>query len=238
MIVIRALILFSCIVTLSCGSKKIVTSNNCILDSATNTISGPDIRAKEFYRKRLFIPRVLEELSLGRKKIYYSHFSDHAQEEYARYHIYGCRDTTWAKQRMVEHIMEKYHVYKYDSIYYDTIYTVQVVDESKLVKSHEPCDRSMSHFNRINGMFLHIYQCLEWNLVAHLMLPPEFNENTNSVEYNMRSGRHDISVPVYLASTKGFDVYQQYILDSLGIHIAPLRIDTIPLGVYEYNYKN
>ena len=151
------------------------------------------------------------------------------------YHIYGCRDTTWAKRTMADHLMKKYRIERYDSTYLDTVYKLEIFDESKLHRSEDSCVITMIKGDVINGMPYDHYKCMPWGPVVQCILP--YDRNTNSIDTEMREGSYDISVPREMDKALGVKYYSDTYLSHYGMSLSFLRIDTVHLGVYKYKKK-
>jgi hypothetical protein len=239
MIVIKKtiVVLVSIVLLTSCSITKIMESK-CILDKESNVIKGNVRNAKVFYDEMHFLPRVIENfLSEGKKPpIEYKDFSKKAGRinKFAGYHIYGCADTTWAKQKMAYHLMDKYHINRYDSTYFDTAYSVTVIDESKLEYSKDSCDYFMSLGSTFYDEIVTEYKCISWGMVTHFLMPIGMSNKTNSIESEDRPGYYNIKVPAYVYKEQGLPAYQKYLQDWLGLEMTFERVDTINIGVYEY----
>lgn len=226
------IIILCSIIYTSCAIIK--HSNACVLDYETNSITGTDNLDTLYDIPQLYIPRILETIYFDSDEIHNAHFSRNASEEFVGVHISGCKDTIAAKERMAFHLMEKYKVLRYDSTFLRTIYSAEVVDESKLIHSKPNCEKLISLGNNEDGIIINKFTCLSWKSLNHLLIPLELNHETNSVEFESREGTYDLSVPDHMITEFGFETYQKYILENLGIQMHKIRIDTVDLGVYKY----
>lgn len=229
-------ILISCIFLKSCTSVRLNDNVECNLDYSTNTISGESKDAKEFKVEVLFIPRLIEDLlnNVPKHKIeYVEWYRQTAREDrYTGYQIIGCADTTWAKTTMAHHIIDKYNVQRMDSIYYDTVYTVSVVDESKIEQSANPCQAILS-VNYIDSLtYMKSPRCVSWGMICYQIMPIGMSHKTNKFIGEDRDGLFNIDVNTLIYRNKGLEEYQEYLRSSHGIDMSFTRIDTIDLGVY------
>jgi len=240
MIVIRRVLFFSVCTFLvsSCFTTKKIEAE-CILDKENNIIKGNSNDAKTFYKKKYFLPRAIESfLKVGKKpQIEYSDFSRQSPREnkFARYHIYGCKDTTWAKEAMAYHLMDKYHINRYDSTHYDTVYAINVIDESKLeYNSNKDCHFEVAFGAVYNDVVVTELRCVNYGFLCGSILLLGMKRNTNSIEINDREGNFNIRIPAYLYRDQGLEAYKKYLNDELGFDLSIVRVDTINIGVYEY----
>jgi len=214
----------------SCLVKK--PNYKCVLVYETNTIYGYELNQKVFYDSIKYVPLILEDLINNSDEINNTHFSRNSNNKYAGYRISGCRDTTWAKQTMAAHLMKKYNVERFDSVYLDTVYRLEVIDESRLIKSPDSCIATYIKGDVIDGIPFNHYKCIPWGPIAHFTLP--YNSNTNSIDVDLREGNYDLSVPREMDKKIGVEYYSKTFLEPQGMSLRFERIDTIHLGVYRY----
>ncbi len=134
---------------------------------------------------------------------------------------------------MAYHLIDKYHINRYDSIYYDTIYKITVLDESKLEYRKDSCQKLISFGSTFNDIAITDYRCISWGMICY-SLTWGMNSNTNSIESDDRNGYYDIKIPVFMYRDQGLIAYQNYLKKWLGLELKFERIDTMKNGVYEY----
>ena len=179
--------------------------------------------AKTIKNEIRFLPSAIELLLFPTKKPYEVFVDDYnnntkSQDRFIDYHIEGCADTLWAKQAMAEHLMDKYCLTRRDSTYYDTVYWVSVLDDSKLVYVDEDCPFTDHNFYRpTDKPHYNDLLCVHWGEVCYYLLWCGLDLDTNTVEYNFRDGRYDFRVPVEAYRRGGMPEYQRVLRDSLGI---------------------
>lgn len=231
--------LFICALVFNACSVKKESKDICILDFTENTIKGTSQLSKEFYVERRFLPRLIEDLISHpdvKSEIDYEDFYEKSSrnESYQGYLIQGCSDTTWAKMKMANHLLLKYDIERFDSTYFDTVYSVKLLDESKLKLSSVPCRRNGYHASkRINEPHYIDLECVKWSTICRFLLRGVLNRKTNTVEFEERVGDYDFRVPIEVFRKQGLKAYQKYLIDSIGINMSFLRIDTVNVGVYK-----
>lgn len=223
--------------------RTVSPSIECVLDVEANSLVGNAMSAKQYKVRQRYIPASIEMLTKGielkyiGKSVDAMHFSENAPEKFCGYAIIGCRDTTWAKITMAEHLMKKYGVTRYDSTYLDTVYRFNVVDEDKLVMVDDSCTMFMSNGDIIGGIRHKLYKCFKWGTIANFSLPPEYHDDTNSVEFENREGKYAIAVPKGIAAVYGLQYYSDNFLSIYGVELVFERVDTVRLGVYRYDLQ-
>ena len=237
MIVIIKDMLFLMITTAFLTSCSILRTGKCTLDYETNTISGNTSGQKEFYRPSYNIKCSIEEL-IGNTKcsVAVSHESlkRRSSQIFARYHIYGCKDTTWAKRAMADHLMNKYHISREDSTYLDTVLLLTVIDESKLDRVEDDCSVvGVGTLPYAEEPHSH-YTCFRW--FGRGFLPHEYSSRHRSisVDYKPRPGKYNYKTPLYVVEQQGLEAYSDILLERYGVTLTWDRVDTVTVPVYKY----
>lgn len=226
---------------LGCKSVQLLDDCKCILVADENLITGKDKSAKEICQPRGFIPSMIQYLTRSvprdRSDQIHIHFLENAPIQYAGYSISGCVDTTWAKQTMAEHLMKKYGVVKFDSIYERSIMKLQVINDSLLAvhRSQDDCEMMISMYNQYNEELVNTYKCIEWNTAADLFNPSDKHHYRYKVLSDRHEGKYDFSIPVDLAERQGLKGYNKYLRNYYGVYLESIGVDTVHVGVYKYS---
>ncbi|MDF1695120.1 MAG: hypothetical protein P1U56_04785 [Saprospiraceae bacterium] len=145
------------VIVISCSPKFMITAdkNECILIKEENRIQGSDLTAKTFGSEfEYYLPRVIESLAFNStpNSPINSNYSEPPRTYFeedtvsggirvisnpknkskirAFYIIEGCIDTIWAKNRMAEHLMQKYKLTRIDSFYLNDAFTYSIHPDS------------------------------------------------------------------------------------------------------------
>jgi len=234
-VIFLLLLSVSCLYSCGIWSKSVF----CELDYETNTIRGFATGQKEFYTPSKYIPCLVEEL-LGNPKCGKTQINENWRKytsiKYARYHIYGCQDTSWAKKAMVSHIIDKYNIVREDTTYLDTVLLLTVVDESKLDRDD---DCKMQSMGTLRYPDREPYtQCLCYDWYGPFFLPFEYKYRSYSVEFEPREGKYNYVTPLDYVEEHGLEAYSDKLLEKYGVTLTFERVDTITLPVYKYSKPN
>jgi len=238
LVIIRSSFLYIFLVFALSTCSILRTGDNCTLDYETNTMNGNDSGQKNFYQPKIHIPCGIEELIGGIKcseaSIHKSWYNK-ARTKFARYHIYGCADTAWAKQKMAYHLMDKYNVSREGSIYLDTVLLLTVIDESKLDRVEGECHSYGNGINPYDEEPNRSYDCWPWANGGFFM-PYEYSKKHRSfsIESESREGNYNYRTPMYIVEEKGLEAYSDILLERYGVTLTWDRVDTVTVPVYKY----
>lgn len=197
-----------------------------------NELIGIDRKAPILEEKSLFLMALIAQLyEIPRKSFSEAYNRGYNRMEpslFVGYKISGFQDTTYAKYLMAEHLCKKYGFFRKDSIYLDTIYSIEIIDRDKLPIQNENCDKHLFVLKKDSTEIYNTRPCVEWNsFFINIVNDLCHNQHCYPLKIPEGTSKMSMTIPVRIAVRHDIDALLAYYEEQYGVRIRQERIDSV-----------
>jgi hypothetical protein len=230
---------------ISCSSsiRSISTNTPCLFYPEKLEVIGSDLD----YNDSIYVPsnQIFSSIYLLHND-HSKEFRGHIQEKYlfdeTTFKISHCRDTSWAKEQILNEIYRKWNVKEIDTLEYQKYYYIYLVDSTKYPKIITEIHPGNYHTKLMDGFVIHSYVDFYWYVgVIRNALSKAYGHENVRIYTDDKTTENIIPGYFHMMLSKDIGMYncpieeiKKYARDSMGLDFILTQEKFVPVKIIRF----